>query len=430
MNGRAREIRAQRTFAVLVATGLALACHPSLQSSGSEANPRAKVATQPEALRRGLGLFRENRLADALPYLEKAVGGTSDAVAMAWLAETLRRLGNVDSAALVANRALRTAGCKTFAHNVLAAAYYPPYRAWDRADYDSTWHHLQQAIACDSTDGNTWLLVWLEALRRGDEGTQDRALGSLVRTGFLTATVLNYNRWALGTVPTDAVVVTDGDFDTYPALALQLIEHLRPDVAVVHIGLLNLGWYARAVRDKHGLPILFSDIELDTRPICEYRGQDWVCLADDILLDWRRQVVSRDLPRPLVLADTTVVRPGPGRFKLIGPLFTLTPPEDTSLADTAALRRALVSVDPAEFRGPEVSLEDRSPVRRVYGMFLRHRVLVMAGRYGALLRRSGRAADAQANLHWMEGFANEVGLSTDSATRALIEDFRRSLTAP
>jgi hypothetical protein len=408
-----------------------MACRPSIPSSGSETAPTAKVATQPEALRRGLGLYRENRLADALPYFQAAVGKPpTDAVAMTWLAETLRRLGHIDGAAVVANTALRIAGCRTFAHTVLAAAYYPPYRAWDRADYDSTWHHARQAIACDSTDGNTWLLVWLEALRRGDQGTQDRALRSLVRTGFLTPTVLNYNRWALATAPNDAVVLTDGDLDTYPALALQLIEHLRPDVVVVHAGLLNLGWYARAVRDKHRLPMMFTDVELDTRPLCEYRGQDWICVADDILLDWRRRIASRALPRQLLLADTTVLRPGPGRFKLVGPLFALTPPDDTSLADTAALRRSLLGVQPGEFGGPEVSPEDRSPVRQAAPTLLRYRVLTMAGRYGALLRRSGRTDDAQAILDWMERFAIEAALDTNSAASTLIEGYRRSLRAP
>src|SRR5574341_38262 len=122
-----------------------------------------------EELDQALALYRQNQLNEALPLFEQAVAKYENhPEAHAWLAETYRRLGKRDEAVKTARRAIALDPCTSFAHTVLADAYNPMYSTWESANSDSTWTHLQKAIACDSSDGNAWVSIWSEAIRRGE----------------------------------------------------------------------------------------------------------------------------------------------------------------------------------------------------------------------------------------------------------------------
>jgi len=49
--------------------------------------------------------------------------------------------------------------------------------------------------------------------------------------GFLHQAALAYGRAELRTLPPDALLLTNGDMDTYPAQAVQVTEGFRTDVA-------------------------------------------------------------------------------------------------------------------------------------------------------------------------------------------------------
>ena len=148
-------------------------------------------------LDQALARSRQNQLNEALPLFEQAVAkNQNNPDAHAWLAETHRRLGRKDAAVNAARRAVALDPCHSFAYTVLADAYNPLY-GWEAGNFDSTWTHLQTAIACDSTDGNAWVSIWSEAIRRGDRPMMARALRSAVHAGFLTKAALVYCRWML-----------------------------------------------------------------------------------------------------------------------------------------------------------------------------------------------------------------------------------------
>ncbi|NUM64335.1 tetratricopeptide repeat protein [candidate division KSB1 bacterium] len=166
----------------------------------------------PEEYHQAQRLYRQNKLTEALPLFEQALSKMpSDAEAHAWLAETYRRLGRREEAVSLARRALALAPCNSFAHTVIADAYNPMYGIWESADSDSTWTHLQRAVACDSTDGNAWVNMWTEAMRRGETAIAGRTLATAAKAGFFAPAALAYCRWMLQNLPEQALLVTNGD---------------------------------------------------------------------------------------------------------------------------------------------------------------------------------------------------------------------------
>jgi hypothetical protein len=54
-------------------------------------------------------------------------------------------------------------------------------------------------------------------------------------------------------LPTRAVLFVAGDNDTYPLWYAQQVEHLRPDVTIVTLPLLNARWYSEELQRRYGL---------------------------------------------------------------------------------------------------------------------------------------------------------------------------------
>jgi hypothetical protein len=57
----------------------------------------------------------------------------------------------------------------------------------------------------------------------------------------------------LAPLPARAVLVTGGDNDSFPLWYLQLVEGVRPDVAVITVPLVGADWYRGEVAARHGL---------------------------------------------------------------------------------------------------------------------------------------------------------------------------------
>ncbi len=60
----------------------------------------------------------------------------------------------------------------------------------------------------------------------------------------------------------DALLITNGDNDTFPLWYLQQVEHIRPDVDIVNLSLVQINWYVTQLKER-GVPMSFSYDEID-----------------------------------------------------------------------------------------------------------------------------------------------------------------------
>lgn len=77
----------------------------------------------------------------------------------------------------------------------------------------------------------------------------------------------------------DAIVFTNGDNDTFPLWYLQEVEHVRTDVRVVCLSLLNTSWYILQLKNEepHGakkVPMSFSDAQVENLHYTRWTPRD------------------------------------------------------------------------------------------------------------------------------------------------------------
>ena len=381
----------------------------------------SKAQTELSVLDKPLALFFEIKFQQALPLFEQIVEkDPKNAEARTWLAETYRRMGKIDEAIENARKALSLNPRSSFAHIVIAQASYP--------NNDTVLAYVKSAIECDSTDPNAWLMMWGEAIRHADPALRNKTLRKLVETGFFTKASLAYGRAELRNLPPDAILITNGDMDTYPAQAVQVSEGFRTDVAVIERGHLDINWGCRFVRDHQNVPLPVSDTDLDSmKDTTDTRGQK-LTKSDQIFRGWVEQKLRGDFQRPIALAPTveeTFYDWNKEHFHYRGMYFLWQAEKVGRTRDTAAIRECLDGIDPDEFTGPWASLKDRSPVRRYYTKGIVRVLSRVALTYSIELMRAKRFADADQTLRWLEVFEKRTELGEVSTNE--IQELRKLL---
>src|SRR5262249_10347115 len=150
--------------------------------------------------------------------------------------------------------------------------------------------------------------------------------------------------------------------------ALQEVEGLRPDVAIVDLPLLELDWYRRLVRDRYRVPMPFDGGDLDQlEPIRGPQGT-WVHAAKRVVRGWFAMLEAPTPVRALAVAVTVTDRDfSPDAFSrevLTGPFWLVGADTSATLVDTTRVRASLVPLKPGDFVGPWLSARNRSPVLR------------------------------------------------------------------
>lgn len=180
------------------------------------------------------------------------------------------------------------------------------------------------------------LQILLEALQDGKERATSMITSTLIGTGgliFLAVplwmTIENYDdhdrsgRYVapeyaynmLMSVEEDAILVTNGDNDTFPLWYLQEVEGQRQDVRVVNISLLNTSWYIKqlknqASRDSEPLPISMSNEDIENMEIKPWRPQEV-----ELPVDLSGMIENSEVP--IALDDTSIIE-SPMKWMLEG----------------------------------------------------------------------------------------------------------------
>ena len=394
--------RAPRTAIALSRVTLLLA----LTTVASSAQQKASAA------RRAMDAYFANRLDSAVAlFTIAAQEHPDDAGIYAWLAEAALRTGNTAQALSSANKALRLQPCNAHAHLTRASLFMPRFVPAAQVSDDSAWAHLITAVKCDASDGNAWAYVWKYALMRGDTAMETRALRAMVRSGYLTRPLLTYARWQLESLPPRAILLTAGDMDTYAPLAVQAASHIRRDVAIVNIVMLNAAWYSRPVLARHDLRYdAASDPDSSRSP------------SQRIIAWLKRSVGDGSLGRPLAFAITTSAGTNPPADQLVlqGPYWRFVPSSVTS-ANHELIAESLRRADQLSWRGPAVAASERSPMLRTQP----HAALI-AARVPLLEIAGAGKGDEQLARHraeWVAGFLRRAGIDS-STIRETLSAFR------
>lgn len=261
-------------------------------------------------------------------------------------------------------------------------------------------------------DGNAWSSVWIHSMRRDDADMEHRSAAAMIESGFLTPSLLAYNRWQLEHLPRNAILLTNGDMDTYPSVALQEKEGLREDVAVINLSLLNLPWYVRNRARKYGIPLPYTDAELDR--LGHYRDIDGRLVKEShqIVAGWLDMQRRGELGRPLCAAVTLSMfdftPDAIGRRVYCGSYYEYMRRPTIEIDDIAVIGHGLSQLRVVDFEGPLASATDRSPVRQSGTDEVAQNVTAAMLRYVELLLLEGSLDEAMEALAEAENFDSKI----------------------
>jgi hypothetical protein len=122
---------------------------------------------------------------------------------------------------------------------------------------------MERAAALDPSYMDPWHGLVIEYLAQGDRENADAALRRLLNGRAVEDEIMDFSYNMIASMDTNAIVITNGDNDTYPGWILTRIIRFRPDVNIVNRSLLNTDWYAREVV-KEGVPAFITQAELET----------------------------------------------------------------------------------------------------------------------------------------------------------------------
>jgi hypothetical protein len=184
----------------------------------------------------------------------------------------------------------------------------------DGADWELAHQRLLRAALVAPGNPEIYYNLWMTSMRTGRLDQAAASLRQMVALGDISPPLYDYARNMLAGAPPDAILFTNGDNDTYPPLAQQILNGFRPDVAIVNLSLLNTAWYIRYLRDQ-GLPIDMTDAEIDLLKRATGNRP-----AEQMQQHLYQQIAASDWPRALCYA-VTVYEPYkilPGRRLLEG----------------------------------------------------------------------------------------------------------------
>lgn len=359
--------------------------------------------------------YADNDLDSACVLLEGRLDKHKDELpTLLYYAETLRRLKRLTAADSVVDRALAIDERSGFGWRIKGDIRNAQFTGSDSVfSGDSSVYYYRKATEVDPNDCVTWELLWITAMREGDSAREHSALRHLHTCGTYTRSAYEFARWLLSLLPDSAVLLTNGDMDTYPLRVLQEAKQLRRDVAVVNVSLLNLKEYYRYVCRYQGIPTTFTDDELAA---VEHRLADGEVetIAAQLLSGWIERAKLEQFGRPLCAAVTVSKNLLPTEFReamaLKGPYFLMTDSEDP-YGDPDTLEAAVRLLDIDELAGPFISDDVVSPVMlKVRGTRSLDANFLAAALSAAIgYKKAQQDGKALGMVEWVEAYLTAVG---------------------
>jgi len=362
--------------------------------------------TKKAQLSKPLKLYYENKIDEVINGFKEIISaGNENALTYAWLAQSYLRKGNNYDAKKYSQNAISRDPDNAFAHLVLAKSILPNNADENITQIDSSWVYLQKAAILDSTNPNIWVELWGQSIQKGNFNQWEKSVKKLYDTGFLTRAVLNYGRWMLETIPPNSILITNGDMDTFPPQALQIVESLRTDVIIVERGLLDYVWAIKFLRDNLNLSIPFTDKQLDELNNSSTPGATTNSLSENIFYEWFAEVKNGTLNRPIVFA-TTVSQDFITRFKshisYAGPFLRLNSEPVNKYFEMNIFKKSLDGIKDYDFSGPWASEKDLSPIRFIYTKGIIQNITYSALVYSEELLKENKFGEVKEILTWLE----------------------------
>ncbi len=121
-------------------------------------------------------------------------------------------------------------------------------------------HQLEKAASLDPGYLDPWFSLVIHYMVREPEMV-DVALHKILEGGGITEEIMDLSYNMLAILEPDAILITNGDNDTYPGWILTRLLNIRPDVNLVNRSLLNTDWYpARLIQE--GVPRFITQGDL------------------------------------------------------------------------------------------------------------------------------------------------------------------------
>jgi hypothetical protein len=122
---------------------------------------------------------------------------------------------------------------------------------------------MERAVALDPGYIDPWFGLAVEYILEGDRENTDVALRHLLNGGAVQDVIMDLSYNMLASLEPNAILVTNGDNDTYPGWILTRIVRFRPDVNIVNRSLLNVDSYVSSIV-KEGVPEFITRSGIDS----------------------------------------------------------------------------------------------------------------------------------------------------------------------
>ncbi|MEN8192047.1 MAG: hypothetical protein ABFS12_04480 [Bacteroidota bacterium] len=120
---------------------------------------------------------------------------------------------------------------------------------------------LEKAVRLDPTYLDPWFALVIDHMKNSDMEKSDVALRHLLEGGGISDVIMDYNYNVLSLLDKNAILITNGDNDTYPSWILTRILKYRPDVTIINRHLLNTEWYPKVIK-MEGAPNFLTEEKL------------------------------------------------------------------------------------------------------------------------------------------------------------------------